>query len=228
MRHKSLFLLLLAAAGLSAAPLTGSGSVMTLPTDSGSLSPGLTPVITNTFSGFQGTWSAPAAADWIGTFTTTGTYPSSGVTGTTLWDFTTLPNGLPSGTFVRFGDLDNGETFTLRAYTLANVPITSDWLEDAIFIASANPADLTDPLSMPAWNAAAGVYTFTGNVGLTNHTVTITLPTNTTIGYLELSKPDTNNGFGLAAPVPEPATYAITGLGLIAAALAGRRRSQAR
>lgn len=228
MRNKPLLLLLLAAASLSAAPLTGSGSVMTLPTDNGPLSPGIAPTITNLSGGFQGTWSAPAGADWLGTFNVTGTYPASGATGTTTWDFTTLPNGLPSGTYFRFGDLDNGETFTLRAYTLANTAITSDWLDQAIFISSLTPSELTDPLSMPGWNATSGVYTFTGNFASSNHTVTITLPSNTPIGYLELSKPDTTNGFGLAAPVPEPATFAITGLGLIAAALVTRRGSGTR
>lgn len=39
------------------------------------------------------------------------------MTGTIIWDFTTLPAGHPSGTYFRFGDLDNGESFTLRAAT---------------------------------------------------------------------------------------------------------------
>lgn len=61
------------------------------------------------------------------------------MTGTIIWDFTTLPAGHPSGTYFRFGDLDNGESFTLRAYTLANAAITSDGLDQAIFISSRPP-----------------------------------------------------------------------------------------
>ena len=79
-----LVLILLSGAQAVAQPLQGTGTHLPIP----SANPGrpdlIFPSITMTTNGFEGTWSAPAAPAWIGTFVATGSLPSSANSGTCL------------------------------------------------------------------------------------------------------------------------------------------------
>ena len=107
---------------------------------------GIPPTLTGaTAPNFSGTWLSTAAApSWQGPFTTSGAaYPSSSATGTTTWNFTGLPHHvLPPGTYINFGDLDNGsadpEEFTLTAFDRTGTIITTPWLNAPFFVSAAN------------------------------------------------------------------------------------------
>jgi len=209
-----------------AAPLTGSGANLPLPA-TGSTSPGIAPALVESAGSFTGTWSSPAPSAWLGTFTATGDYPRSGFTGTSVWNFSGLAAGnLPSGTYVRFSDLDSGthEAITLRAFDASNAAITSAWLDEPVFLAGSTPGDFLQT-NLPSWNLASGVYTFTG--ASFNTLLTLSLQTNTALTYLQVEKAHVNNGFGLAAPtsdVPEPGTMAMMAMGVVAVMVGRRRR----
>jgi hypothetical protein len=94
--------------------------------------------------GWTGTWSTPVAPAWQGTFTTSGgAYPSSPIgASTTVWNFAGLASSfLPTGTFVNFGDLDDGsgqtEEYELTAKDSSGNVITTPWLDSPFFVSSA-------------------------------------------------------------------------------------------
>ena len=184
------------------------------------------PTITNATGSFTGTWGSPAAITWLGTFTATGNYPSSGFSGTSVWDFSGLSAGnLPSGTYVRLGDVDNTnvEVITLRAFDASNVQLTNAWLINP-FVPGATPSEFLQS-NLPSWNLSGGVYTFTGVDP--NTLLTVSLQTNTVIRFLQVYKAHVNNGFALAAPtydVPKPGTWLLVAAGFTGLAPRPRRR----
>jgi PEP-CTERM motif len=216
-------------------------------------------------AGWTGTWSAsgpasaggPVAAAWVGTITSSGgAYPSSPVAAsTTTWNFSSLSGGsLPVGTFVGFGDLDDGsgqtEEYELMAFNSARQLITTAWLSGVgtngvTYDSSAvNCTPGCNQAAMPeyVWGGttgetgvggspvAAGVYEFDGlNVTLGNPTETVWLTTNTAITSLSVEKFTNNNSFQLAAPtaVPEPSTWAMLLLGFAGLGFAGYRGARA-
>lgn len=218
-------LVLSQAAFVSAAPLTGSGANLPLPGNTGPTPPGVAPVLSNLSGPFTGTWSSPAPAPWLGTFTGTGSYPSSGASGTSVFDFSGLAAGeLPAGTYVRLSDLDGSEVMTLRAFDASAALITSPWLEEPVAVSGLTPSEFVQA-NLPGWDFTAGVYTFTG--APTNTLLFVSLATNVAISGLQVDKADINNGLGLAAEVPEPGSLLLLGMGLLAGMAAyGRRLRQ--
>ena len=233
---------LLAAATAAATPLSTSGALL-LPTPCpgtacGPTNPWVALSITNNVtSGFDGTFSAPAAAAWQGTFHATASgvssgpsYPSGAVgASTTLWNFSNLPNTyLPSGTFFGLGDVDNGsgqdERFKLIAYDNTLSVIKTPWLDEALLVQGAVPGELTQG-SMPeySWDGVNGVYTFDGNNVSINPTVTVWMATNLNMTQLSVQKFNTSYGLAVAAPTPEPASFAMIGLGLATLGLVRKR-----
>ena len=199
---------------------------------------GIPPTITGNASapGWGGTWvgTIPAAApSWQGPFTTTGlAYPSSSPSGILVWNFTSLPyHVLPPGTYINFGDLDNGsanaEEFQLTALDRTGMIIKTPWLNGPIFASATNCvglalASVTDCVqaSMPEYvwagasfthNTSCGTYTvppntyeFDGCNVIPNPTLTVWLTTNVEISSLTLTKNSSNNSFGIAAPPAVP------------------------
>ncbi len=193
--------------------------------------PGKFPTITNPSGPFTGTWSNPVAAPWLGYFTGTGGPYPSGASGTTQWDFSyvgsTTGNGvLPSGTFVYFGDLDDGsgtnERFTLTAFDQFNQPITAAWLNSPFFVSSPNQGDRVQS-SMPeyAWNGSS--YDFDGNNVPGNPNIGVLLTTNMPIYGLKVVSYSDYDGFDLGAPTPEPASLLLLGSGLSALSFVRKR-----
>ena len=211
--------------------LTGSGSNLPL---------GGTPPATenisrsSTQSGFTGTWSSPALPDWVGSFTATGPIPTgtSFPAGTTRYDFTSLPTGvLPTGTFLRIGDLDIGsatnESFVLSASDSSGNAISFEWLDEPAGETGSGTGGGGSILAgdMPAWSwdATQASYTFDGsNVG-GNPNIAFLLPTNTDIAFLTVERVSPFANFRLRAPVPAPGAAALLGFGAVAGL---RRRSR--
>ena len=168
--------------------LVGSGQHIALPSPNPAAppyqqAPLLGAIIPNV--SFNGTWSTPAPACWIGTFTATGPVPSSENMGTTTYNFASLPQGgLPSGTFVLFGDVDGGsgsnEQITLRAFDVLNNPIITPWLDVAVTAWGVGGAGGSPTVSdIPGWNynPTTGVYVIDGStVTLGNPTVSFASP----------------------------------------------------
>lgn len=199
------------------------------------------PTLTVGTSTFSGSWSAPVASGWQGTFTGTGSNPH-GVIGQSTWDFTTLHAGnLPAGTYLDFGDLDWGsftdERFLLQALDSNHKPIQNAWLSGAAYCTYA-PYTPCDQPSMPeyAWGGSGGTtganntavpastYEFDGYNVAGNPTTTIWFNTNTAISYLVVDEFSTFDGMGLAAPAPEPGTLALLGSGVLGLSGLVRRR----
>ena len=233
MRFRTVFLLFSIAGSIYADVLDGSGNNLLLPSTTGATPPGIVPVVTLGTGSFSGTWSStPAPTAWQGTFNGTGNFPCCGNADVTNWSFSGLTNGyLPTGTFFRLGDVDNGETLSLTAFNNLNQIIMSPWLNVASFVSSPTPSDLVQA-NLPGWSFAGGTYTFTGRFGVNGNTIlTILLPSNQNIFGLRVNQPDSTAGFGLSAPttapvsgVPEPGTYGLIGAALGVIALRKRSR----
>jgi hypothetical protein len=216
-------------AGTASAQLIGAGPNLPIPAPNNP--PPLQQVRTATPSGpgWTGSWTAPAAANWVGSFTAIGPIPAGmTTTGTTRYDFTTLPTGeLPSGTFFRFGDVDGGSTtteiFTLRAFDTGGNVITTPWLSLPISVTGTGTggAGAILPGNTPGWSWAAGTGTYTidgSTVTGGNPSVSVFMTSLVGMSTMQLTRGSTFCSFSLAAPlVPAPSSAALLGLGGLAA-----------
>lgn len=220
-----------------ASPLLGSGTHIPIP----SINPGepprqgaaLSSIIVP--SSFDGTWTAPAEPDWIGTWSAQGPVPSSTANpaGTTRFDFTTLPTAvLPSGTIFFFGDVDAGagetEQFILTATDSGGGLITTPWLDEPIGVSGSGTGGGGSVISdnMPGWdwNSSTGEYLIDGTTVGSNPSVAVWILSNTDIASMSVVRTSAFANFGLSAPiVPEPATASLLALGG-AVALCRRRK----
>jgi len=205
--------------------LTGSGSHLAIPAPNPGAPANQPRAITTGSGGFTGTWTPPALAPWVGTFSASGPIPgtTSNPPGVTLYDFTSLPTGaLPSGTYFRFGDVDTGsattEQFILHAFD-SNGQILSPWLDVPIGVSGTGISST----SMPGWSfdALSGGYTIDGTSVTSNPNVAVYLPNNTAITTLEVQRTSEFSSFSLHAPVPSPATLSVLAAGPV---FARRRR----
>ncbi len=202
----------------TAAPLTGSGSNLPLP------SSGPPPYEGYAVSGdpvagpWQGTWSTPAASPWIGTFDVEGPLPSSlaNNTGLSRYSFAGLPGGvLPAGTYFFLGDVDGGsatsEQFILNAFN-GSGPIATAWLDEPIGVSGTSL-----PSQMPAWGLSGGTYTFDGSTVTGNPSVGVWLVSNTAITDMTVNRTSGFANFNILAPlIPEPTTLTLLCIGGVA------------
>lgn len=188
------------------------------------------PVVTGTNT-FTQSWTGTLANtnwwDGTGPYTATGPRTSSGFSGTTTFNFTSLALGyLPRGTAFVFSDVDSGsfEQIDLSASNTSGLITTSwldaptvDWMGSAVNADTAACAGNTSCL--PSYTLVGGTYSFSGaGVSASNPTLLFILLSNTDITQLEVTKAHVNNGFGLrapppGAPIPEPTTLALLALG---------------
>lgn len=210
----------------SAAPLTGSGPNLPIPSPNPGAPTGQANTLVTSGPGFTGTWTAPVLSPWIGTYSAFGPIPSSNANpaGFTRYDFTTLPTGvLPVGTYFWFGDVDGGSTtteqFILNAYDSAGALINTPWLDEPFGV---NGTGLS-PTAMPGWNWDAGTSTYTidGTSVVGNPSIGVWMESNTGIARMDLTRTSNFANFNLWAPVPTPATSALFALGALGAS---RRR----
>ncbi len=188
--------------------------------NTGPTAPGIAPVITfstgqSDAPAFTGIFSG-TGSDWLGSFSGTGQYPCCGNQSTSSWVFSNLNAGfLPSGTFLRLGDVDISESFRLVAYDTNNNQITTGfWLEEPSWVTGGTPSQFVQS-NLPSFTWINGVYDFKGSSN--NTLLTISFATNTNISRLEVSNEFTN-GFGIAAPAtvtPEPGTFGMMATVLI-------------
>lgn len=231
-------LALIASTGLgsivSAQPLTGSGANLPIPAPNDPPPPQQPRTATLGGPGWTGSWIAPAAPAWVGSFTAIGPIPSgtTNPTGTTRYDFSTLPTGeLPVGTFFRFGDVDGGSTttevFTLQAFDTGGTLITTPWLDVPIAVTGTGTGGggAILPGNTPGWSWTAGTGTYVidgATVTGGNPSLTVFLESNTSIASMRLTRGSGFASFSLAAPlIPAPGGLAVVAAGGL---LASRRR----
>ena len=212
----------------TAALLTGSGTHLPVPPVGVPSSQGRT-TTGNTVTGpWQGSWVAPAAPAWIGSYDVTGPLPAgtSNNAGTSTYDFASsqMPNGeLPVGTYFRFGDVDLGsgtmEIFTLTASDSGG-QITTPWLNEPMWASGTGSGGggavtLDD---MPSWSYAAGVYTFDGSTVVGNPNVNFMLTNQFPLEQLVVNRQSEFANFSLLAPIsiPEPGSIAMIAIGSLA------------
>jgi len=235
-RLEGVILAIMITAAASAAPLTGSGPNLGIPSPNPGEPPRQGAALWDiTPTGFNGTWTAPALAPWIGDFTAVGPVPSgiSNPPGSTRYDFTTLATGLlPSGTYFSFGDVDGGsttfETFVLSASDVTGALITTPWLDEPMAVTGVGTGGGGSilPGNMPGWdwNATLGQYTIDGStVTGGNPSLGVWLESNTDMAFLSVERTSSFANFGLSAPIPEPGTAAMLALVGTGAALFRRR-----
>ena len=204
--------------------------------------PVVAPVYTEVPStSFTGTWSASAAAPWQGTFTGTGPIPitSARPSGFSTYDFTGLANNvLPTGSYFFLSDLDSSEKFTVQAFDVSNMVITSAWLNSPPLGVSGTGVGGGAPMltDMPGWDwngIAANAYTFDGTtINTGNPNINLALGSNQAIRYLQFNRNHPNASFNIGAPaaVPEPATVVLLAgcFGASVLRRQWRRRSEAK
>ena len=197
--YTSIGALALSASAAIAVPLTGSGSNLPIssPVAPANQARTVTPTSATTW---DGSWTAPAAAPWVGTFSAFGPIPAgtTNPTGTTRYDFTSLPFGdLSAGTYFRFGDVDGGsttnETFTLIAFDAGGSTITTPWLDEPIYTGGIGTggAGAILPNNLPgwSWNAGTGEYFIDGStVTGGNPSISIYMESNLDISFLQLTR----------------------------------------
>lgn len=233
----SLFVVLFVAMPACAAPLTGAGPHLSIPSPNPAWPPGEPVARVATGTGFTGTWTTPVHPNWVGTYNATGAIPSSTAIGLTSYDFTSLPLGhLPVGTFLVFGDVDYGsnhpERFDLKAYDSSGSLITTPWLDETYAVRGpgTGTGGTVVPNNMPAWSWDASTTPSTYVVDGTTTTggimsVAFALVNNQPIFSMELDKATDFNGFVLQAPiVPEPSSILLITLALGAMVLKRRKR----
>ena len=209
-----------------AAPLTGSGAHLPIPTNNPSWPPGVSVARVDLGGSFTGTWSSPVIPDWVGTFHATGPIPASSVSGTTKYDFSSLPLGyLPAGTFFIFGDVDSGPTLAertdLKGFDSNGNIVSAPWL-DSTYAVNGSGTGMGGTLvgnDLPGWSwndpTNPSTYVIDGStVNSGNPNVAFALISNQPLYGMELNKHTTHNGFILQAPViPEPSAVALIALG---------------
>lgn len=186
--------------------LVDSGPNLPIPNPNPTLTfvqPVYIPADDNLGNPFTGTWSSPAASDWIGTFSGTGNNVLTGLnTGTGIYDFSAL-GGLPIGTYFRGGDLDFGsgtqEIFTFEAFDASGNTITSNWLSVPISVGGSTPPIVAS--KMPSWSFDNGTYTFDGTSVPGNPNVFFILINLIEIDKLEITRQSDFGGFSLSAPI---------------------------
>ena len=232
-----LFILLFASVSLEAAVLSGSGPNLPIPTVNPPWPPGIARSVVAVTGGFTGTWTTPVQPDWIGTFHATGPIPISTFSGTTNYDFTTLPNGnLPAGTFFHFNDFDKGgsptdETLDLTAFDGSGNPLTL-WLDDTFSVTGTGSGSggAIRQVDMPGWDwdiTNPDTYRVTGAsvTGGGNPNIAFALVSNQPIVSMTVVKGNSFNSVRVRAPeVPEPSTLTLVALALLGLLAHGNRR----
>jgi len=235
-----LFLLWFAPIPAFAAPLSGTGPHLPIPSINPAWPVGTHPTRVNLGGNFTGTWTTPVQPAWVGTFTANGPIPGSTAAGLVQYDFTSLPLGyLPAGTFFVFGDIDQGstlpETAKLTAFDASGNSLATPWLDEthAVRGPGTGTAGTVQPGDMPGWSwndsSSPNTYVVDGSTIITgNPSVAFALTSNQPIYTMELNKLTTHYGFGLAAPdVPEPTTLTLACFGSLALVSLRRRRFNA-
>ncbi len=212
---------------IQAQPLAASIDPLPIPSPNPGIPPGsvVNPVLATVSGGFTGTWSSPAAPDWIGTFTATGPIPAgtTSPSGTTVYDFTSLPTGvLPVGSIFRIGDLDMGagalEQFILTGTCTSCSSALGFFLDEPYAVVDSLDG-IPTPAEMPGVTvsgvAPSITYLFDGS-GITgsNPVITVAMKNNQPLTTLAVTRVSTFANFSIAAPpIPEPASAALMGIG---------------